>query len=58
MNNTTRRHQRTLQEAFGPYCDDRIEEDAARYERRAHAAMYVLVAVFFAVSVAFYLTGA
>lgn len=45
MNNTTRRHPRTLQEAFGPYCDSRIHDADAR-ERLAHRVMYGLVVAF------------
>ena len=43
MNITTRRHPRTLQEAFGPYTADRIE--AARSESRWHRVMYALAVV-------------
>jgi hypothetical protein len=51
---------RTLAEATFTtgYASADYAADAARIERRAHAAMYVLVAVFAAVSLAFYLTGA
>lgn len=46
MNNTTRRHPRTLQEAFGPYCSRHIATDADIRERRAHVVLYVLAVVF------------
>jgi hypothetical protein len=45
VSNTTRRHPRTLQEAFGPYCSNAIDDDAATIERRWHRAMYVLAFV-------------
>lgn len=45
LSNTTRRHPRTLQEAFGPYCDSRIHDADAR-ERLAHRVMYGLVVAF------------
>jgi hypothetical protein len=32
--NTTRRHPRTLQEAFGPYTDNRIEDEEQTPWRR------------------------
>ena len=51
VNNTTRRHPRTLQEAFGPYCSRHIT-DAYRREQRWHVAMYVLVALFSLLAVA------
>lgn len=57
MNNTTRRHPRTLQEAFGPYCDARIA-DAHHIERRWNRVMYVLAIAFGGLWLAGCLVGA
>ena len=53
VSNTTRRHPRTLQEAFGPYCSERIT-DAESRETRWHRAMYILAVIFAALLVAGY----
>ena len=45
MNNpSTRRHPRTLNEAFGPYCDNLIQEpeERAAYPRGFMPCLYVL----------------
>jgi len=44
MNRTTRKHPRTLQEAFGPHCSDHIETDE-------HAAVSDLMIAIIAVCV-------
>ena len=38
MNRTTRKHPRTLQEAFGPHCSDHIETDE-------HAVSDLMIAI-------------
>lgn len=51
MNNTTRKHPRTLQQAFGPYTSDQIETEphfspAARFVYAAVVVGLIALAVF------------
>jgi hypothetical protein len=43
MNNTTRRHPRTLQEAFGPYTSHEIHQKPERRGEKLYGVMLAIV---------------
>jgi hypothetical protein len=45
MSNTTRKHPRTLQQAFGPYTDNRIEPSSDEARHRLCDLVIAIIAV-------------
>lgn len=58
MNNTTRKHPRSMQEAFGPYTNDQLDEDEDGFGLAARLTYAVAVVGFIALAVFGWLPGA